>query len=685
MGVMLASRNLAQVSINLTDFEQTPMHVVFEAVRREAERYGVSVAGSEIVGLIPRKAIELSAEYFLRYENFRPELVLENRIAEALAARGGLPEFLDALASPTATPGGGSAAAAAAAMAAALGSMVTRLAKLDSDAFEDDRRFFTEAVDRDAEAFNQVMLAYKRPKAERAPFIEEALHGAAEVPLQVMERIHAHAAAPRRSRDPRQIRQRSRRGQGLGSRRPRRCARKRQHQSGVNPGRRLQECGSACAPASTGMKTDLAVLNCRQVVTLAGPPGPRSGPAMRDLAIIADGALRVRDGKSSPWVRARRSRARCSADTEIVDAGGRIVLPGFVDAHTHPVFAGNRAAEFERRVEGATYAEIAASGGGIRSTVRLTREAYGRRPARRRPPLRGLVPPRRHHHHRSQVGIRPLYRSRNQNSADHPPARRRRAFALRPHFPGRSRSPRRISRPHRRLRRSRDPRDAAARCPKRTSPNTATSSANRTSFPWNRRAPCCSAAQALGFGLRVHADQFSADYGSLLAAELACRHSRPSGILDAGRDGRPACGRRAARAASGFGLQPRRSTRYPAARRMIDLGLPVVLATDFNPGSSPTASMPMVLSLAATQMKMTPAESITAATINAAYSLRRGRSIGSLEAGKAADFVIHDCDDYRELPYFFGRDPRRLLGGACIRTCRTETLGFGASFILVSR
>jgi glutamate formiminotransferase len=191
MGVMLASRNLAQVSINLTDFEQTPIHAVFEAVRREAERHGVAVAGSEIVGLIPRKAIELSAEYFLRFENFRPELVLENRIAGALSARGGLPEFLDALAAPTATPGGGSAAAAAAAMSAALGSMVARLARLPSDAFESDRRFFTEAVDRDAEAFHAVMLAYKRPKAERAPFVEEALHGAAEVPLQVVERTHA--------------------------------------------------------------------------------------------------------------------------------------------------------------------------------------------------------------------------------------------------------------------------------------------------------------------------------------------------------------------------------------------------------------------------------------------------------------------------------------------------------------
>src|SRR5206468_8791079 len=147
--------------------------LVFETVRREAERYGVPVVGSEIVGLIPKKAIDLSAEYFLRYENFRPELVLENRIAEAVAARGGLPEFLDALAAPTATPGGGSAAAAAAAISAALGSMVTRLAKLDSTPFEDDRRFFTAAVDRDADAFNQVMLAYKRPKAERAPFIEE--------------------------------------------------------------------------------------------------------------------------------------------------------------------------------------------------------------------------------------------------------------------------------------------------------------------------------------------------------------------------------------------------------------------------------------------------------------------------------------------------------------------------------
>src|ERR1039458_7437600 len=101
---------------------------------------------------------------------------------------------------------------------------------------------------------------------------------------------------------------------------------------------------------------DFAVVHCRQLVTLAGPPGPRTGPAMRSLAIIPDGALRIRNGL-------------------IAAVGPRIVLPGFIDAHTHPVFFGNRAAEFERRIEGATYAEIASEGGGIRSTVRLTTDS----------------------------------------------------------------------------------------------------------------------------------------------------------------------------------------------------------------------------------------------------------------------------------------------------------------------
>jgi len=186
MGVPLASRNLAQVSMNLTDFEQTPIHRVFEAVRAEAARYGASIVGSEIVGLVPKRALEMTAEWYLQVENFQPGLVLENRIAEA-ATMDGLNEFLDELAAPTATPGGGSAAAAAAAMAAALGAMVAGLAKLPTDAFEADRKFFAEAVRRDAASYEAVRAAYKRPKDERGPFVEQALDEAAKVPLEVAE------------------------------------------------------------------------------------------------------------------------------------------------------------------------------------------------------------------------------------------------------------------------------------------------------------------------------------------------------------------------------------------------------------------------------------------------------------------------------------------------------------------
>jgi imidazolonepropionase len=165
-----------------------------------------------------------------------------------------------------------------------------------------------------------------------------------------------------------------------------------------------------------------------------------------------------------------------------------------------------------------------------------------------------------------------------------------------------------------------------------------------------------SAARRHGLGLRIHADQLSLSGGAKLAAELRTatadhlEHTDTAGIA----------------ALKSAGVQPillpgsvlaLGSERYPAAREMIDAGLAVVLATDFNPGSSPTPSMPMMLSLASTHMKMTPAESITAATINAAYTLNRGKQIGSLEVGKRADFVIHDCDDYRELAYFFGIEP----------------------------
>jgi imidazolonepropionase len=172
-------------------------------------------------------------------------------------------------------------------------------------------------------------------------------------------------------------------------------------------------------------------------------------------------------------------------------------------------------------------------------------------------------------------------------------------------------------------------------------------------FSKDEAARILSAARAQGLGLRMHADQLSLSGGAKLAAELAVttadhlEHTDSEGIA----------------ALKSANVQPvllpgsvyaLGSGRYPAAREMIDAGLAVVLATDFNPGSSPTPSIPMVLSLASTHMKMNPAESIMAATINAAYSLGRGGEIGSLEPSKLADFVIHDAEDYRELAYFFG-------------------------------
>jgi imidazolonepropionase len=412
--------------------------------------------------------------------------------------------------------------------------------------------------------------------------------------------------------------------------------------------------------------SELAVWNCAQLVTLAGPARPRVGLEMRELAIVPGGAMLIRDGR----IHAIGSRAGMervlSADAQIVDAGGRIVLPGFVDAHTHPVFAGTRASEFEQRAEGATYAEIAARGGGIRSTVRLTREAGE---------AELLVAARRYCawflrggtttiEAKSGYGLSleselKILRVIRQLAADG-------RLRYVPTFLGAHEVPDeyrgRID-------------DYADLVVHEMLPRTAEEHlaeycdvfCEPTVFPAVKARAILRAARDLGFGLRIHADQFTPDEGALLAAELGA----------ATADHLEATGPAGLEALKAANVQPvllpasvyhLGSTRYPAARRMIDLGLPVVLATDFNPGSSPTASMPMVLSLASTQMRMTPAESITAATINAAYSLRRGHQVGSLEPGKSADFAIHDCGDYRELPYFFGREPAWAVyvGGTCV-------------------
>lgn len=221
MGVELKARNLAQVSINLTDYEQTPMHRVYEMVKREAERYGAVPVGSEIVGLVPKKAIEMAADYFLQLENFSPAQVFENKLAAALigtnspaAQEGNLAKlarpFLDAVATPAATPGGGSASAFAAALAASLGQMVAGLSRKKKsqaahvdrlsehlDALRKEADALAEAIDRDSASYDAVMAAFKLPQGDametqqREDAIQKATRGATEVPLEVAERTVA--------------------------------------------------------------------------------------------------------------------------------------------------------------------------------------------------------------------------------------------------------------------------------------------------------------------------------------------------------------------------------------------------------------------------------------------------------------------------------------------------------------
>jgi imidazolonepropionase len=402
-------------------------------------------------------------------------------------------------------------------------------------------------------------------------------------------------------------------------------------------------------PEST---SSAAVLHCSQLLTLAGPNRPRAGEEMRELAIIRDGAMLIRGGEIEAVGARSEIEARLPKDTRIIDAGGRVVAPGFVDAHTHLVFAGNRADEFEMRCSGITYQEIAKQGGGIRSTVRRTRAATESdllAVAQKHASwfLRGgttTIEAKSGYGLNVEAEMKIL---RVVQETDKTTPLRCVPTFLGAHevpdeFAGRTKAyvdlvveemlPLVV------LER------LASFCDVFCEPHV---------FDEESAARILEAARRLELGLRIHADQFSCSGGALLAAALGAATADHLEHTDAA----------SIAALAEAGVQPVLlpgsvysigSKHYPSARAMINAGLAVVLATDFNPGSSPIASMPVVLSLACTQMKMTPAETITAATINAACSLNLGRVVGSLEAGKSADFVVHEANDYREIPYFLG-------------------------------
>jgi len=393
----------------------------------------------------------------------------------------------------------------------------------------------------------------------------------------------------------------------------------------------------------------LAVLHASQLVTLAGPNRPRVGAEMSDLAIIRDGGMLIRDGKID-IVGSSAEIEKNATDCEIVDAGGRVVLPGFVDAHAHPVFAGNRLDDFERRAKGETYEQIAAAGGGIWSTVEKTRAASeadllnqatrhanwflkGGTTTVEAKSGYGLTV-------EDEVKILRVIRRLNEETS----------IEFVPTFLGAHAVPRewRQSEYVDLVINEMLPRVAAEKLAEFCDVF-----CEHGYFDVEQSRRILAAGKKLGLKLRMHADQLTNSGGAKLAGEL---NATTADHLEQTEEEGIAAMRSA-------GVQPvllpgsvyaLGSKRYPRAREMIEAGLAVVIATDFNPGSSPTTSMPMILSLACTHMKMSPAEAITTSTINAAYSLNRGDKIGSLEPGKLANFSIFDCEDYRELAYWFG-------------------------------
>ena len=418
------------------------------------------------------------------------------------------------------------------------------------------------------------------------------------------------------------------------------------------------------------MPETLAIVNCSQLVTLAGARRPRSGGDLRQLAIVEDGAILVRGEQIEAVGRRREIEGLIGPDCEVVDAGRRVLMPGFVDAHTHPVFAGIRVNEFEQRASGATYREIAARGGGIRATVRATRTAS----------LNDLVKGcKRYADWFLRCGTTTIEAKSGYGLTAEDELKILRAIkqlnqetALRyvPTFLGAHDIPSEYK-SRRATYVSLVINEMLPRVAQEKLAEYCDVFCETDVFTPDESWEILSAARSHGLGLRVHADQLSLSGGAKLAAELNAATADHLENADS-------AGIQALKTAK---VQPvllpgsvyaLGSSQYPAAREMIDAGLAVVLATDFNPGSSPTPSMPMILSLACTQMKMTPAEAVTAATINAAYSLGRGDEIGSLEKGKRADFVIHDAEDYRELAYFFGVEhPWRVYAAGSLVFDRT--------------
>ncbi len=388
------------------------------------------------------------------------------------------------------------------------------------------------------------------------------------------------------------------------------------------------------------------------MLTLRGPSEPRRGAAMRELGILTEGAVLIDNGRIAQAHRGRRIENLAEAhDARELDATGKVVAPGFVDSHTHLVCGPPRLNDYELQLKGATYEDIAASGGGILESVRAVRDTGVRRLTMKA--AAAIAEFVRHGttiieaksgYGLDEAGERKalrIARALDNKPADILPTYLG-AHVIPPEYAGRADEYIDWTISH-----------MLPALAKRGLAQFADVYCDDGAFTLEQARRYLRAASALGFLLKIHAEQFSHTGAARLAVELGAASADHLDCADAedarALAGSPTIATLLPGAVFHLGLD-----RYPPARMLIDAGAAVALATDFNPGTSPTCSMPMVLSLACSRMRMTPAEAFSAATINAAHALRCSHRAGSIEAGKDADLVIFDVPDYREIPYHFG-------------------------------
>jgi imidazolonepropionase len=411
--------------------------------------------------------------------------------------------------------------------------------------------------------------------------------------------------------------------------------------------------------------------NIGQLLTLRSPSdklGPNRGPGLRDLSIMEDGAVLCLGGKivsvgttkdalRDPWLKKNRKKV-----TEI-DCAGKVVLPGFVDSHTHPVFVSPRLVDFEKRIEGASYEEIAAAGGGIRSSLEGVRAAGKRVLAEKvLAALRDMAA-----HGTTTVEAKSGYGLTLESELKSLEAIREAASL----WPGTVISTLLGAHVVPKEFQGRSPKYVELVC-KEMIPQAAKRKlaqfvdvfCDHGAFTAAETEQIFEAAEQHGLSVRAHMGQLTE---TLLQPFLRFNPASFDHMDHVNEDDIAQLARHDTIATLVPGANYFLGMKdYPQARKLIDAGVPVALATDFNPGTSPTRSMAMAMSLACTHMKMSPAEAIAAATINGAWALRVADRKGTIEPGKDADLAVFAVEDHREIPYWFGANPcsMTIISGA---------------------